>query len=139
LPPWKERHEVAAALKPIYRAVNAESARDCPESFVAASGVGAIRPSPPHGVASGSRLLRFPAYPIEVRRIIYTTNAIKSLLSRLRKAVRLRGHFLSDEAATKLLFLVLREVSREWKMPAREWNPAKTQFAVIFGSRFVVA
>ena len=52
--------------------------------------------------------------------------------------MRLRGHFPSDEAATKLLFLVLREVSRDWKMPPREWNAAKTQFAVLFGDRFVV-
>jgi len=75
----------------------------------------------------------FYAYPVEVRRMIYTTNAIESLNSSLRKAVRLRGHFPTDEAATKLLYLALREVSRGWKMPPREWNIAKTQFAVVFG------
>jgi len=68
--------------------------------------------------------------------MIYTTNAIESLNSSLRKAVRLRGHFPTDEAATKLLYLALREVSRGWKMPPREWNIAKTQFAVMFGDRF---
>ena len=76
------------------------------------------------------------AYPPEVRRIIYTTNAIESLNSKLRTAVRSRGHFPNDEAATRLLFLVLREVGREWKMPPREWAAAKTQFAVMFGERF---
>jgi putative transposase len=55
----------------------------------------------------------------------------------LRKAVRVRGHFPSDEAASKLMFLVLREVSKNWKMPPREWSAARTQFAVIFGERFV--
>jgi putative transposase len=79
----------------------------------------------------------FFAYPMEVRKIIYTTNAIESLHSQLRKAVRVRGHFPSDEAASKLMFLVLREVSKNWKMPPREWNAARTQFAVIFGERFV--
>ena len=56
----------------------------------------------------------------------------------MRWTVRLRGHFPTDEAATKPLFLVLREVSRDWKMPPREWNAAKIQFAVLFGDRFVV-
>ena len=68
----------------------------------------------------------FFAYPMEVRKIIYTTNAIESLHSQLRKAVRVRGHFPSDEAASKLMFLVLREVSKNWKMPPREWNAART-------------
>ena len=79
----------------------------------------------------------FFAYPMEVRKIICTTNAIESLHSQLRKAVRVRGHFPSDEAASKLMFLVLREVSKNWKMPPREWSAARTQFAVIFGERFV--
>ena len=55
----------------------------------------------------------------------------------MRKAVRVRGYFPNDEAASKLLFLVLREVSKDWKMAAREWNAARTQFAVMFGDRFV--
>jgi putative transposase len=79
----------------------------------------------------------FFAYPMEVRKIIYTTNAIESLHSQLREAVRVHGHFPSDEAASKLMFLVLREVSKNWKMPPREWSAARTQFAVIFGERFV--
>lgn len=73
------------------------------------------------------------------RWIIYTTNAIESLNVKLRRAVRTRGHFPTDEAATKLLYLVLRQVAREWKMPPREWCEAKTQFAVMFDERFVRA
>jgi putative transposase len=134
---WKERREVAAALKPIYRAANADLALDALEVF-AASPWGSRYPAiAPAWRRQWEQVIPFYAYPLEVRRMIYTTNAVESLNSTLRKAVRLRGHFPTDEAATKLLFLALREVSRDWKMPAREWSAAKTQFAVIFGDRFI--
>jgi transposase-like protein len=68
--------------------------------------------------------------------LLYTTNAIEALNSKLRRAVRARGHFPTDEAALKLLFLVLNRAEKEWKMPPREWAMAKAQFAVIFGDRF---
>jgi hypothetical protein len=77
--------------------------------------------------------------PGDVRRILYTTNAIEALNSKLRRAVRARGHFPSDEAATKLLFLVLNRSEKEWIMPPREWAMAKSQFAILFGERFTVA
>jgi putative transposase len=81
----------------------------------------------------------FYAFPGDVRRILYTTNAIEALNSKLRRAVRARGHFPSDEAATKLLFLVLNRSEKEWIMPPREWCMAKAQFAVLFGERFTRA
>ena len=77
------------------------------------------------------------AFAPAVRKIVYTTNAIEALNATLRRAVRARGHFPSDEAATKLIFLVLRQVAQQWKMPPREWAEAKTQFAIMFGDRFV--
>jgi len=70
--------------------------------------------------------------------MIYTTNQIKALNSTLRRAVRTRGHFPGDEAAMKLLYLVLNHAAEEWKRPPREWTEAKTQFAIIFGERFVI-
>ena len=70
---------------------------------------------------------------------IPVTNAIEALNSKLRRAVRARGHFPSDEAATKLLFLVLNRSEKEWIMPPREWCMAKAQFAVLFGERFTRA
>jgi Transposase, Mutator family len=79
------------------------------------------------------------AFPAAVRRIIYTTNAIEALNAKLRRAVRMRGHFPTDDAATKLLFLVLRQAAGEWKRPPREWFGAKTQFAIMFDERFVQA
>ena len=64
------------------------------------------------------------------------TNAIEALNAKLRRAVRTRGHFPTDEAALKLLYLVLNRTEKEWTMPAREWSMAKAQFAVLFGDRF---
>lgn len=69
---------------------------------------------------------------------IPVTNAIEALNSKLRRAVRTRGHFPGDDAAMKLLYLVLNKAAEEWKRPPREWSEAKTQFAVIFGERFVI-
>jgi putative transposase len=134
---WKDRRELAAALRPIYTAVNPEAAREALEDF-AASAWGRKYPAvAPAWRRQWEQVIPFFAYPPEVRRIIYTTNAIESLNSKLRTAVRSRGHFPNDEAATKLLFLVLRQVSVGWKMPPREWAAAKTQFAVMFGQRFI--
>ena len=70
---------------------------------------------------------------------LYTTNAIEALNATLRRAVRARGHFPTDEAALKLLFLVLNRSEKAWKMGPREWIMAKAQFAIIFGERFTRA
>jgi putative transposase len=79
----------------------------------------------------------FFAFPESVRRMIYTTNAIEALISKLRRAVRTRGHFPNDDAATKLLYLVLDHKGGDWKNTPREWFETRTQFAVIFGERFI--
>lgn len=71
--------------------------------------------------------------------IVYTTNSIEALDSKLRRAVRARGHFPNDDAAAKLRYLILNRSGREWKKPPREWSMAKAQFAVIFGERFIRA
>jgi putative transposase len=103
---WKERRDVAAALKPIYRAANAEIAREQLEGFAAGHWGKRYPAIAPAWRRQWEQVVPFFAYPIEVRKIIYTTNAIESLHSRLRKAVRVRGHFPSDEAASKLLFRI---------------------------------
>ena len=71
--------------------------------------------------------------------VIPVTNAIEALNAKLRRAVKIRGHFPNDEAATKLIYLVLRQTAAEWKMSPREWGEAKTQFAIMFEDRFVLA
>ena len=133
---FKERKALAAGLKPIYRAPTLEAARAALDDFEAGPW-GVKYPS----IAQSWRrnweqVIPFFAFPADVRRIIYTTNAIESLNANVRKAVRVRGHFPSDEAATKLIYLVLRNVSKDWKMAAREWGAARAQFAVLYGERF---
>ncbi len=136
---YKDRKAVAAALKDIYRAVDAKAG----EAALAAFEDGLWGRRYPAIAQSWRRawaeVIPFYAFPDQVRRILYTTNAIEALNSKLRRAVRARGHFPNDEAAMKLLFLVLNRSEKEWKMGPREWIMAKAQFAVLFGERFTRA
>jgi putative transposase len=133
---YKDRKVVAGALKDIYRAVDAPAAEVALGTFEAGFWG---QKYPAIGMAwrrVWSEVIPFFAFPTDVRRLIYTTNAIEALNSKLRRAVRARGHFPTDEAALKLLYLVLNRTEKEWIMPPREWSMAKAQFAVLFGQRF---
>jgi hypothetical protein len=77
-------------------------------------------------------VIPFFSFPPEVRRVIYTTNAIESVNSGLRKAVRARGHFPSDQAATKLIWLALRNITAKWERATRQWKEAMNQFAILY-------
>jgi transposase-like protein len=79
----------------------------------------------------------FFSFSPEIRKIIYTTNAIESLNMQLRKVLKNWGHFPSDEAATKLIYLALQNITRKWKNPPITWRAAISQFAIQFGSRFL--
>lgn len=136
---WQDRREVVAAIKPIYQAATAEAALLALDQFEAGPWGKKYPAIAPAWRRQWQQVIPFFAFPPEVRRIIYTTNAIESLNSKLRSSVRSRGHFPNDEAAIKLLFLVLRNVAKNWKMPQREWIAARTQFAILFGDRFSVA
>ncbi|SLK12527.1 IS256 family transposase [Novosphingobium mathurense] len=136
---WKDRKALASALKGIYRAVDAKAAEEALTAFEASEWG---RRYPAIGQSwrrVWSEVIPFFAFPDEVRRIVYTTNAIEALNAQLRRAVRARGHFPNDDAATKLLYLILNRSEKEWKMPPREWSMAKAQFAVLFGERFIKA
>jgi putative transposase len=136
---WKDRKELAAALKPVYQAANADAAQAALDAFEAGP-LGAKFPTvPAMWRRQWQQVIPFFAYPPEVRTIIYTTNAIESSHMRLRKIVKNRGHFPNDEAATKLLFLALRNIEKDWKMPQRTWKQAANQFAIMFGERFTNA
>jgi putative transposase len=135
---WKERKQVAADLRSIYRAATAEEAERQLEQF-AARWEGKYPTIAALWRRNWLGVIPFFQFPAEIRKIIYTTNAIESLNSKLRSSVCSRGHFPSDEAAIKLLYLVLRRVSQDWKMPQREWTAATTQFAILFGDRFQIA
>jgi putative transposase len=135
---WKERKAIASALKPIYRAANAEAAAAELEAF----DQGPWGRKYPAIAQSWRRnweaVIPFFAFPAEVRKIIYTTNAIESLNASVRKAIRNKGHFPSDQAATKLIWLALRNIAEKWKNPPVSWHAAKAQLAIQFESRFVV-
>jgi putative transposase len=135
---WKDRKELASALRGVYRAADAQAGLAALEAFEAG-------PWGQKYPAIGQcwrrvweNVVPFFAFPEAVRRIIYTTNAIEALNSKLRRAVRARGHFPNDEAATKLLYLVLNHAAQDWMRPPREWTEAKTQFAILFGERFML-
>ena len=136
---YKDRKAVAAALKEVYRAKDADAGAAALEAFAA----GDWGRKYPAIVLSWHRhwpaVIPFFAFPADVRRIVYTTNAIEALNAKLRRAVRTRGHFPSDEAALKLLYLVLNLAEREWRMPPREWGMARAQFAILFDGRFQLA
>lgn len=88
-------------------------------------------------LAGWEAITPFFAFSAEVRRIIYTTNAIESLNASVRKAVRNKGHFPNDQAATKLIWLALRNIEENWKNPPISWHAAKAQLAIQFEDRFV--
>jgi putative transposase len=136
---WKDRKELAGSLKPIYQAAHAEAAQAALDAFEASPWGTKFPTVAAMWRRQWQQVIPFFAYPPEVRTIIYTTNAIESLHMRLRKIVKNRGHFPSDEAATKLLFLALRNIEKDWKMPQRTWKQAANQFAVMFGERFTNA
>src|SRR5215471_6519809 len=136
---WKDRKPVAAALKEIYRAVDADAGEAALTAFEESSWGKKYPAIGQSWRRAWAEVIPFYAFASEVRRILYTTNAIEALNAKLRRAVRARGHFSSDDAATRLLFLVLNRSEKQWMMPPREWSMAKSQFAVLFGQRFTMA
>ncbi len=133
--PWNERKVVAADLKTIYRAENADAAALRLDEFEQ-KWDGKYPSIGQSWRRNWEQVIPFFAYPEAVRKIIYTTNAIESLNMSLRKIIKNRGHFPSDDAATKLLYLALRNAAKKWTMPARTWKQALNQFAVLFQDRF---
>lgn len=133
---WKERKQLAAALRPIYTAASADAAAVALEAF--ASGPWGTRF--PTVVASWRRawphVVPFFAFPPAIRRVIYTTNALESVNARVRKIIKTRGHFPNDEAATKLIWLALRNITATWGKAANYWHLAMNQFAILYDDRF---
>jgi putative transposase len=133
---WKDRKPLAAAIKPIYTAANAEAAQGELDAFEQ----GTWGQRFPTVVAAWRRawshVIPFFAFPPQIRRVIYTTNAIESINARLRKIIKSRGHFPSDDAASKLIWLALRNISAEWGRAAHNWKEAMNQFAILFEDRF---
>lgn len=133
---WKERKALAAAIKPIYTAPSAEAAKAELDAFEA----GPWGRKFPTVVAAWrrawDRVIPFFAFPPPIRRVIYTTNAIESIHARLRKIIKTRGHFPSDEAASKRIWLALRNITADWGRAAKDWKEAMNQFAILYAERF---
>ncbi len=131
---YKERKAVAGDLRRIYTATTRESAEQELDRFAEkwdakfASIAAMWR-------RNWERVSVFFAYPEEIRRVIYTTNAIESVNMSLRKIIKNRGSFPTDEAAMKLIYLALENISEKWTMPIREWKAALNRFAIVFGDR----
>jgi putative transposase len=136
---WKDRKPLAAALRPIYAAASAEAALAALDAFEA----GEWGRKFPTVVAAWrrawDRVIPFFVFPPAIRRVIYTTNAIESVNSRLRKIIKTRGHFPTDDAANKLIWLALRNITAGWATAAHHWKEAMNQFAILYYDRFNVA
>jgi putative transposase len=131
---WKDRKAVVADLKGIYQASSEELAQENLEVF-ARKWDGRYPTISKSWQANWQRIIPFFAYPEEIRRIIYTTNAIESLNNSLKKTIKNRASFPNDEAAIKLLYLSLKNIQKKWTMPARYWGHAINQFAILYGDR----
>lgn len=136
---WKDRKAVDAALRPIYAAASEQAAEHALQTF--ADGPWGIKY--PTIVAAWQRawenVTPFFVFPPDIRRVIYTTNAIESLNMQLRKIIKTRGHFPTDEAAIKLLWLALRNVLAKSVRATFDWEAAMNQFAILYGERFTAA
>src|ERR1700710_278663 len=134
---WKDRKPLAAALRPIYAAASADAALAALDRFEA----GVWGQKFPTVVAAWrrawDRVIPFFAFPPAVRGVIYTTNAIESINAQLRKIIKTRGHFPSDDAASKLIWLALRNITANWSQSAYEWKTAMNQFAILYADRFI--
>jgi putative transposase len=131
---WKQRKAVAADLQLIYRASTAEDAYFKLEAF-AEKWDGAYPTISQMWRRNWEHLTPFFAYPADIRKVIYTTNAIESLNMSLRKVIKTRGSFPNPEAALKLLFLALEHIAKKWTMPVQNWKAALQRFAILLGDR----
>lgn len=131
---WKERKEVARDLKTIYTsATDAEA-----EQRLAEFRMKWDAKYPMIGKSwqsNWTRVIPFFAHPPEIRKVIYTTNAIESLNMSLRKVTKARGSFPNDDAVFKLLYLALRNIAKKWTMPVQDWKAALNRFAITYENR----
>jgi putative transposase len=135
---WKDRKNVAVSLKAVYQAATEEQARMRLSEF--AQQWDAKYPTIAKSWETNwQRLIPFFAYPEEIRRIIYTTNAIESLNNSLKKTIKNRASFPNDEAAIKLLYLSLKNIMKKWTMPVRNWGKALNQLAVLYNDRMPIS
>ena len=131
---WKERKAVAADLKPIYGAATRDAGWQQLEAF--AEKWDSRYPNISQiWRRNWEQVSPFFAYPAEIRKVIYTTNAVESLNMSLRKVIKTRGSFPNEEAAMKLLYLALKRVAKKWTRPVQDWKAALNRFAILYEDR----
>ena len=135
---WKQRKEVARDLKTIYTAATEAEAETRLAEF-AAKWDAKFPTIAKSWRTNWARVIPFFAHPPEIRKVIYTTNAVESLNMSLRKVTKARSSFPNDEAVLKLLYLALRNIAKKWTMPIREWNAALNRFAIVYENRMPAA
>ncbi|EOG8090983.1 TPA: IS256 family transposase, partial [Enterobacter asburiae] len=131
---WKDYKAVTRDLKAIYQAPTEEAGQQALEAFAAAwdSRYPQISRS---WQANWANLATFFAYPADIRKVIYTTNAIESLNSVIRHAIKKRKVFPTDDAVKKVVWLAIQAASQKWTMPLRDWRMAMSRFIIEFGDR----
>ena len=135
--PWKDRKAVAADLKPIYRAATLEEAEAALDAF--SEKWDALYPAVSQvWVRNWENIIPLFDYPMEIRRVIYTTNAIESVNRSLRKVIKTKAVFPSEEAVFRLMYLAMNNISKKWNRPIRDWRAALSHFAILFPERFSV-
>jgi len=131
---WKQRKQVASDLRQVYQSATAVDA-DLQLDTFAKKWDGVCPMVSQTWRRNWERITPFFAYPAEIRKVIYTTNAIESLNMSLRKIIKMRGSFPNDEAAFKLLYLALRNASKKWTMPVQNWREAMNRFSILWPER----
>jgi putative transposase len=130
---FKDRKKVVADLRPVYAAETEDAARLSLDAFGERWGTrypGVIK----LWQTRWNEVVPFLSYPSEIRRILYTTNAIESLNFQLRKVLRPKGHFPTEDSVLKVLYLAIQRAKMKWK-PARDWSRARAHFAIVFADR----
>ena len=134
---WKQRKSLAAALRTIYAAPTADLAQRALDTFARGDWGQRFPTIVALWRRAWGRVIPFFAFPPEIRRVLYTTNALESVHAQLRKIIKTRGHFPHDDAATKLIWLALRNITAKWRRAGQTWRPAMNQFAILYGDRFL--
>lgn len=132
--PWKERKKVAAGLRTIYTAATREAAEQALDAFEEAWG----RAYPmvvKSWRSNWTSLSTFFDYPPEIRKVIYTTNAIESINAQLRKVVKKKGAFPTEDSVRKVMYLAMTRASKRWSRPIKDWAKALNHMAVVFEGR----
>ena len=133
---WTDRKALAVDIKPIYKAASAEAGMAQLNAFEAGQSGAKFPTVTAAWRRNWDKVIPFFAFPAHIGRVIYTTNAIESVNARLRKIIRTRGHFPSDDAASKLIWLALRNITTDWGLASRDWKDAMNQFAILYEDRF---